>query len=560
MEQDRGKSRSDHIESRAVAHNVHSAGIALPAVTPVQLLKEDQWSVQQNPAQTMPAQFVMQKAGMPPLLTKPFQLHKDALSPAGSSQPVFQFVWKKKEDGNIEEWDEVIDGFKWFYNTENKKYFFTLENPKDKSAGIQALQNQEKSDTIWDRNAHVSLPKEINKDFEEEEEYKVEDEENEKEENGKEEEEKKEEKEIKKPEPPAIEPERSEITDPLILACIKSFNTDEKQNGLSIQVVRSLSTGAAPDSGIMKEFSVKISKRMRDYLKNWKWFEDDKFGVKESYVTISGGRYYAVNVNEEEIRTAYNRSIWNNLNDSLEDEEGYEKGFSSDEKYRIGLQKAVIGVDGFILHFTNRVKEEDILSMRDGCRILIQTIKNIQPAAWSKILIENLEPYFKQTLHTLVSATGAKANTSMINSIAKENAKSVKAERIEAFATAVVVRWHAALNNMIHIVFDRAQLNDVFGKTKDNAKATPEAFWSNNRESLEVGQRITINLDAGTAREAIVTLAHELGHAIGFNPGEVDPHGHFTDITRYIEQEHGDVPKLLLDAYFFETIIDKILS
>ena len=115
-------------------------------------------------------------------------------------------------------------------------------------------------------------------------------------------------------------------------------------------------------------------------------------------------------------------------------------------------------------------------------------------------------------------------------------------------------RWLAALNGKIHIVFDRAGLTDVQGSSSYSETATPKNLLTGD-VGLDVGQRITINLDSSSPDQIILDLAHELGHAIGFNPTGIDAHGHFTDITKYKEAEGSYGPKLLYDAYFFETIV-----
>ena len=128
----------------------------------------------------------------------------------------------------------------------------------------------------------------------------------------------------------------------------------------------------------------------------------------------------------------------------------------------------------------------------------------------------------------------------------------------ENFAAAVVARWRQALGYTIHIVFDRAHLTDAFGMSSNNRDATPKNLMTARGPGLQEGQRITINLDAEDMARIYVTIAHELGHAIGFNPTGIEAHGHFRNLDRYLEAEDEHGPKLLFDAYYFETLIRRL--
>ena len=119
----------------------------------------------------------------------------------------------------------------------------------------------------------------------------------------------------------------------------------------------------------------------------------------------------------------------------------------------------------------------------------------------------------------------------------------------------MISRWNQLLRMPVVIVFDCAGSKEDFGKTSKNDKATPENLMAGKGEGLPVNPSVLINLEAGSL---LITLAHELAHVIGFNPTGANDIGHFADSGKYKELEGKYGPKLLFDAYYFETLVDRI--
>jgi hypothetical protein len=224
------------------------------------------------------------------------------------------------------------------------------------------------------------------------------------------------------------------------------------------------------------------------------------------------------------------------------------------------LQEHHENYQGLRLHFTRRTKGQDDLRMvKASCDQLASTLKKHKPEEMARDMLENLSRDFNAALDVLVETTGAKASASTRSDTAETARKSVDYEQLVAHWTQVIAAWDNAMKaGTIHVIFDRASLADVSGYSSPSA-ATPETLMTGKAEVFADAQRIVVNLDSHEEpAEVVVTLAHELAHALGFNPTDMDAHGHFTDVTEYKKAEATYGSKLLFDAYYFETIIRRL--
>jgi len=257
-------------------------------------------------------------------------------------------------------------------------------------------------------------------------------------------------------------------------------------------------------------------------------------------------------------KTVLHRAIWHYIGDYMEDEPGFEKatGYASSmPKYAMGMQSHAVMVGGFLLHFTGRTRPSDVQKIMQIVDKLDTTVKSIHPDKLVETILINFKKDSLQTINTIETTTKDTSHTASKGDIAK-GASKAKVTAIRQYAAAVIDRWkQAALTGKIHIVFDRAHLDDAYGKSSANTDATPANMMKGDKASIDKGQRVTINLDSENLNRIYITLAHELAHAIGFNPTGMDPHGHFSHLDHYLEDESGFGSKLMFDAYYFETLI-----
>lgn len=261
---------------------------------------------------------------------------------------------------------------------------------------------------------------------------------------------------------------------------------------------------------------------------------------------------------QENPKTLLHRAIWHYIGDYMEDEAGFETstGFAGSlPKYALGMQREVMRVGGFYLHFTGRTKHSDIARIVGVVHQLDTTVRGIQPDQLADTIIAHFRDDTSNALDTIEATTQGTTHDDSKGKIAQDS-RNVEKAKIRAYAAAVIARWtQAAMTGKIHIVFDRAHLVDAYGKSSANTDATPANMMTGDQASIDKGQRITINLDSENLDRIYITLAHELAHAIGFNPTGMDPHGHFSHLDRYMEDENDFGSKLMFDAYYFETLI-----
>jgi len=287
-------------------------------------------------------------------------------------------------------------------------------------------------------------------------------------------------------------------------------------------------------------------------------------GAKNGYKS-EGMKYFAADVltafksylkhDPEKPEEAIHRAIWHKISDFMSDEEGYGSALP---KYALGMQRKVIVVGGFILHFTNRTKESDVLQVAKMTHELVEKVSALDEKKLTELIIVNFREDTKKALQTIEATTKGTEHHESLDNIAKANRSDTVSE-IRKYSAAVVNRWRQATHSgKIHIAFDRAKLKDAFGKSSAYAGATPQNMMSGDEDSMSVEQRITINLDAEQLDKIYITLAHEIAHAMGFNPTGMDSHGHFSDLDKYMEKEDESRTKLLFDAYYFETLVQHL--
>jgi hypothetical protein len=320
----------------------------------------------------------------------------------------------------------------------------------------------------------------------------------------------------------------------------------------------------------MTELSATVRKECVDILRalhKWTWKDAvdgrQQFGGEAIFVeaTEAGGDARSAGGASEMLRSAVLRAAYRHVGDYIEVEEAFGKGFGQLPKQEtLQIQEHHENHRGLWLHFTRRTRAQtDLPMVRASCDQLAELLQEA-PEVMAKDMLANLGADFNAALDALTATTGAVASGSQRSETAANAGEIVKYEQLVSLWTQIILAWRNALNaGTIHVVFDRSELTDAFGYSSPS-DATPKTLMTGDAGVFTKGQRIVVNLDALKQADVVVTLAHELAHALGFNPKGMDAHGHFTEIAKYKEAEKTYGSKLLFDAYYIESIVRRLTS
>lgn len=321
-----------------------------------------------------------------------------------------------------------------------------------------------------------------------------------------------------------------------------------------------------PSKKGLTDFAKQVLKFAKDEIlagmHKWTWSdvdEDGNFRYGTSLTHVVGNSksntYSSVNGADEVMRVAFLRGIWAKYGGYFEEE-----AFNpQDKEWSLDTRAKSVVVGGFVTHLTGRAEGDEALVV-DALSHVVKLMGSIDPEAFAKYILKTKLEVMGEALHRKDVATGNPENVELNQAIAVNASKMTTEKEAIPYAIGVVNRWKAASNQTIHLVFDRARLKDVYGQSKYNKEATPANLMKDGTEGLTEKQRVTINLDAtGSPKEISVVALHEIAHSIGFNPSDCDATGHFKASGKYEELEATFGPKLLFDAYFFETLMERLL-
>ena len=490
-----------------------------------------------------------------------------------AGRTMLQRVWQKTDQPGIEKWHEAVQGRIWFYNRQTKKYYYEPE---------EGAQPPEGADEDWETDLDKYKGKE--KPFHYCVEWMTDD--------------------MRHKEDPlsqttkesATKPEPA--TDPVVeqhhLTCLTALFTDNAEL-LRKPLAIMLNAKGDPEGKLMRDLSETVRRESIDILRahhKWKWTTEKKGDETEEEPQEKSEGIQSVGSMPARLRfgdesqtfvdaqtdgndaktaggailmlyAAVQRAAFRHLGDYIEVEEGFNLTTGGYEPKPMAetlqLQEHHENYRGLWLHFTRRTKAPDVRMVKASCDQLAMALAR-GPDEMAVDMLKNLGTDFNAALDVLTKTTGAKGSWSTARETSETARNSVKYEHLVAHWTQVVAAWQNAMKaGTIHVVFDRASLADAFGYSSPS-EATPETLMKGDARVFEKGQRIVVNLDSQKeSAEVVVTLAHELAHALGFNPTGMDPEGHFVkDVTRYEEAEATYGSKLLFDAYYFETIIKRL--
>lgn len=297
--------------------------------------------------------------------------------------------------------------------------------------------------------------------------------------------------------------------------------------------------------------------------------EDIDYSKKEAFANDILKTFSVINKTNNP-REALTRAIWTKMSDYICNDKSFNSSIDDDKS--IGLLQKSEDIEGFRVHFSNRLKAEEIELMTEKTKKITQSLMKLDKSKLGDIIKKNLKNDIINALTTLKHTTQDTTNSKTIEEISNYCSKSH--QNIEMYAEAVVNSMKELLNSKrLHIVFDSAMLDDVFGKSivESGIELKPSDMMSNDKEIKDGSIIIMINIDAHTGEnfdDYYSTFTHELGHAIGYNPYGAMHSGHFRELDRYLEFEDIEshkkekhkckIPKIFFDAYYFETLMKNL--
>jgi hypothetical protein len=360
----------------------------------------------------------------------------------------------------------------------------------------------------------------------------------------------------------------SPVTDTNLAACIKGIFTNDP--GLLRAPLKNMLKAKAPADGKpLTELATTVHKRTKELLDyfGWRLGKSDK----EIKYSASPAKYVRTDPSGDNAASTagaiapfeaeLKRAIYNNIGNYMESEEGFDEtsGFSTRAPEKaLGVQAEAVNRGGLWLHFTTRTDEKD-RSVVNGAFTILDKLMGITAKEMADDLLKHIGGDMSEALTALASTTsGTLPDRELVENLSKEAQKHQNLEQLVSYWDAVIKAWKRAMSaGTIHLVLDHSGIKDAFGYSSEN-KATPATLMEGKDEVFKRGQRIVINLDSALPEDIVVTIAHELAHAIGFNPTGHDPHGHFSDIRRYKAAEATYGSNLLFDAYYFETLVKRL--
>jgi hypothetical protein len=231
--------------------------------------------------------------------------------------------------------------------------------------------------------------------------------------------------------------------------------------------------------------------------------------------------------------------------------------------YSVGLLRGHSERCGIHLHFTTRTDREDAEPCISALATLISTINDLgSPQSGETKLFHCLKANLARLTQSAIERYARSVEKPHLavgaDRIGSDIASATNDPELRAWATAALRRWRTQLfasgEALIHVMIDRAALPKAFGGVGYDGDAKPAAFMSG--ALLRRMPTVRVNLDATGHDEMMVTLAHEIAHALGCNPTGCEASGHLAAPSGYRTTDGAThIPKMLFDAYFFEALV-----
>jgi hypothetical protein len=269
------------------------------------------------------------------------------------------------------------------------------------------------------------------------------------------------------------------------------------------------------------------------------------------------GKYYSSNGAAEEMLNLLRMSVWKTVPLFFDSELGYKD--KDNPVADLSLLRKKVTINNLNLYFSQNSSEQDMQRAIKVVETFIDKIRSINAPQLLEMLTINFNNYSKKALTSLVETTGINETKESISNTADKLVSSNEANKFNfaAYADTTVVRWQTLLKQThFNIVFYKAGITNVFGLNGSVPVSTAD-FVENNLDAISGKQRLIINLSVDD-ENMLTTIAHELAHSLGYNPEGVNNSGHFGSIGEYLKEEAGYGPKILFDAYFFETLFNEM--
>jgi hypothetical protein len=268
---------------------------------------------------------------------------------------------------------------------------------------------------------------------------------------------------------------------------------------------------------------------------------------------------------------ALNNATWRSLVPEIQHLKETTKLDSTDNILEKGAN-----IGSFVIYFTKRVEQADKPKADPSFGMLHKLSKFLNnPVALKDFILKDMEPDFTAALKAKHQSEGEGSyfnhgsyveDGRHIPEYSKSIAESLRNSdgngKILEYSKAIVRSWQALISRRIIIIFDKPGVPGVYGQTPGIEAKSSDALMNTNLENftgLPAEPLTLINLE-NEPLEIFKTIVHELAHAIGFNPTDHGDTGHMGTTSEYAEEEKTYGPKLLFDAYYFETLAERIIK
>lgn len=257
-----------------------------------------------------------------------------------------------------------------------------------------------------------------------------------------------------------------------------------------------------------------------------------------------------------EVKHAISGAMWTGLRTHFDEEVGGQGG--------MGLLSPEVDVKGVKLRFTARTDGSDRTKVATKVRQFYTEILGANIRMLAEQVLRNQTFLKWQALRVWKETTGANPTyqeiTDTMRAILKK--KTSRKKLLEYLSAAKIGMQHALASGRIKLIIDRAKNKLAFGgASAANDTNAQQMMDMEIDQNIVNDHMIRVNLDATGLSGLKTTLAHEVAHVAGFNPTGMAASGHMQNVADYIAKEPGTgLPKLMVDAYFFEMIYTRFLN
>jgi len=254
---------------------------------------------------------------------------------------------------------------------------------------------------------------------------------------------------------------------------------------------------------------------------------------------------------KDDVKEAIAGAIWSAIRLTLQSDAAKPLGQSE-------LLNSEMTVRGVTLRFTARVDDQRQQAVFKRVEQFHREIAGLNCARLAEQVFRSQRQLKAHALNAWNTTTDTNAPSGeMVEAKRRLFKRELRRDRLRLYLEAAqVALLHALASGKVMLVIDAAESKKAYGGASGNNVTNASHVMGHGiLPQLTAQEMVRINLDATGLGGLKTTLAHEVAHIAGFNPEGMETSGHMAEVQDYVDNERGTgLPKLLFDAYFFETV------